>query len=444
MDSTSYGTSMQTKLSLITEVASRDRRCTIKNLKYLLNVENLRECHGMLKRDRAPGIDGMSAEEYGQNLDERLTDLVDRLKRQAYKPQPVRRTYIPKANGKLRPLGIPAIEDKVVQTGMARMLNAIYEVDFLDCSYGFRPHRSCHQALARLDQIIKTQPINHVIDADIKGFFDNVSHDWMMQFLEHRIGDHDFLRLIARFLKNGYMEESKLFATDKGTPQGGIVSPVLANVYLHYALDLWIEKVVKPHSRGVVELVRYADDFVICVQYKDEAESIQQALKERLAKFNLELAEDKTRTIGFGKFSAENARAKGLKPATFNFLGFTHYADTNRKGRFKLGRKTDRKKLTAKLKEMNIWLKSQRNRKDIRAWWNILRAKLAGYYRYYGVTGNSRSINTFHYKVLMMLYKWLNRRSQKRSYTWITFSAYLNRHPLPRPKIHCSIYDLYA
>jgi len=444
MDGTGYGTPMQTKLSLITEVARGDRRCTIKNLAYLLNVENLRECYGTLKRGRAPGVDGMSVEDYGQRLDENLADLVTRMKQQAYKPQPVRRTYIPKANGKLRPLGIPAIEDKVVQTGMARILNAIYEVDFLDCSYGFRPGRSCHKALARLDQIIKTQPINHVLDADIKGFFDNVSHEWMMKFLAHRIGDFNFLRLIARFLKNGYMEESKLFATDKGTPQGGIISPILANVYLHYVLDLWVEKVVKPRSRGAVELVRYADDFVICVQFKDEAEAIQRDLKERLAAFNLELAEDKTRTIGFGKYADYNARAKGQKPETFNFLGFTHYVTTSRKGNFNVGRKTDRKKFTAKLKEMNTWIKSQRNRVNVKGWWNALCLKLTGYYRYYGVTGNSRSICRFHYHVVRMLYKWLNRRSQKRSHTWETFKSYLARHPLPQPRIQCNLYALYA
>ena len=286
---------MQTKLSLITEAAKRDSTCKINNAAYLLNVENLKECYAMLKRDRAPGIDEVSAEEYGWKLDDNLRDLVERMKRQAYKPQPVRRTYIPKANGKMRPLGIPSIEDKVGQKGIARILNAIYEVDFLDFSYGFRPHRSCHQALDRLDKIIMTKPINHIIDADIKGFFDNVNHDWMMKFLGHRISDPNLLRLIARFLKNGYMEEGIVYDTDTGTPQGGIISPILANVYLHYALDLWMERVIKPQCRGIVEIVRYADDFVICVQYKDEAETIHRLLKERLGKFNLELAEDKTR-----------------------------------------------------------------------------------------------------------------------------------------------------
>lgn len=435
---------MQTKLNLITEIAKGDSKCKINNAAYLLNVENLKECYSMLKRGKAAGIDGTSVEAYGQNLEENLSNLVERMKRQAYKPQPVRRTYIPKANGKLRPLGIPSVEDKVVQSGIARILEAIYEVDFLDFSYGFRPHRSCHQALDRLDKIIMTKPINHIIDADIKGFFDNVNHAWMMKFLGHRISDPNLLRLIARFLKNGYMEEGKVFNTENGTPQGGIISPILANVYLHYALDLWMERVIKPQCRGVVEIVRYADDFVICVQFKDEAELIHSLLKERLGKFNLELAEEKTRIIGFGRYSVANAKAKGGKPATFNFLGFTHFVDKSRSGRFKLGRKTDRKKMTAKLKEMNLWLKGIRNIALVKDWWKILRAKLAGHYRYFGVSGNFRTIKKFHHLVVRMVYKWLNRRSQKKSFNWETFKEYLHRHELPQPKIYHDFYTLYG
>ena len=444
MDCTRDSETMQTKLNLITEIAKGDSTCKINNAAYLLNVENLKECFGMLKQGKAAGIDGISVEAYGKNLDENLRGLVERMKRQAYKPQPVRRTYIPKANGKLRPLGIPSIEDKVVQNGVARILEAIYEVDFLDFSYGFRPHRSCHQALDRLDKIIMTKPINHIIDADIKGFFDNVNHDWMMKFLGHRISDPNLLRLIARFLKNGYMEEGKVVDTDKGTPQGGIISPILANVYLHYALDLWMERVIKPQCRGAVEIVRYADDFVICVQYKDEAELIHRLLKERLEKFNLELAEEKTRIIGFGRYSVANAIAKGERPATFNFLGLTHFVDKSRKGFFKLGRKTDRKKMAAKLKDLNLWLKGIRNQALVKDWWKILKAKLVGHYRYYGVSGNFRSIKKFHFLAVRMVYKWLNRRSQKKSFNWETFSEYLRRHELPQPKIHHDFYTLYG
>ena len=435
---------MQTKLDLITELVRGSGECRIDNAVYLLDVLNLRECFGMLKPGKAAGIDEISLEEYGSNLHENLKDLVGRMKRQAYHPQPVRRTYIPKANGKLRPLGIPSVEDKVVQSGIARILGAVYEVDFLDFSYGFRPHRSCHQALNRLDKIIMTKPINHIIDADIKGFFDNVSHEWMMKFLGHRISDPNLLRLISRFLKNGYMEEGKVFEAGKGTPQGGLISPILANIYLHYALDLWMERYVKPLCRGVVEIVRYADDFVICVQYKDEAERVHEMLKERLGRFNLELAEDKTRIIGFGRYCAVNAKAKGERPATFSFLGFTHYVGKSKKGNFLLGRKTDRKKMSAKLKEMNLWLKAIRNKELLKDWWKTLKAKLNGHFRYYGVSGNSQSIRIYYGLVVRMVFKWINRRSHKKSFTWEAFREYCTRHLLPQPVMHHNFYTLYG
>lgn len=435
---------MQTKLNLISEVAKGDKKGKINNVAYLLDVPNLKECYGLLKRDKAAGIDGVSVEEYGEDLEKNLENLVEKMKRQAYKPQPVRRTYIPKANGKLRPLGIPSVEDKVIQKGIARILNAIYEVDFLDFSYGFRPNRSCHQALERLDKIIMTKPINHVIDADIKGFFDNVSHGWMMKFLEHRISDPNLLRLIARFLKNGYMEEGTLFATDKGTPQGGIVSPILANVYLHYVLDLWFENRMKPQCRGVAEIVRYADDFVICVQFKEDADKIHEQLRARIEEFNLELAEDKTRVIGFGRYSEQKARSRGVKSETFNFLGFTHYVGKSRKGNFLLGRTTDRKKMTAKLREMKLWLIKIKNKVHMKDWWNVLKAKMVGHFRYYGISGNTRGIRAYFQIVTRMVFKWLNRRSHMRSFNWDAFKVYLVRHPLPKPQIYHNFYTNYG
>jgi group II intron reverse transcriptase/maturase len=435
---------MQTKLDLLSDIARRRKDVRIENVACLLNEENLKECFGLLKKGKATGVDGVTLEEYEVNLEENLRGLVERMKRQAYKPQPVRRTYIPKANGKMRPLGIPAIEDKIVQKGMTRILEAVYEADFLDCSYGFRPNRSPHQALKQLDKIIMTQPINHIIDADIKGFFDHVDHGWMRKFLEHRISDTNFDRLIYRFLRNGYMEEGKEYDVEKGTPQGGIISPVLANIYLHYVLDLWLEKVIKSESRGTVEMVRYADDFVICVQYKDDAEKILEKLKDRLGKFGLELAEAKTRRIEFGRFSKQNAQTKGVKPATFNFLGFTHYIDQTRSGRFKLGCKTDRNKLTAKRKALNEWLKSARNRMPLQELWTILRAKLAGHFRYYGISGNFRSMARYRWEMLRLIMKWLNRRSQKKSFNWETFRRYVEKYPLPKPAIYHNFYDLKA
>ena len=435
---------MQTKLNLISDIAKRDRECQIDNLVYLLNAKNLEECFGLLKTGKAVGIDGVKLNDYDENRHENLEKLATRMKNKSYRPLPVRRTYLPKADGKLRPLGIPSTEDKIVQKGIARILGAIYENEFVDFSYGFRPNRSCHHALEKLSSVIHTKPINHIIDADIKGFFNNVYHEWMMKFLGVRINDPNFLRLIKRFLRNGYMEEGIVYDTDEGTPQGGIVSPILANVYLHYVLDLWIEKAVKPNCRGIVEVIRYADDFVICIQYKDDAGKILSALKERLKKFNLELAEEKTRLIEFGKFAVQNAKVKGQSPATFNFLGFTHFLGRTRFGKFKLRHKTDRKKLKTKLVAMNIWLKSIRNLVEIKEIWKTLKAKLRGHYQYYGISGNFKSIRQFYFLTLRMVFKWINRRSQKKSFNWIDFFDYVKRYKLPLPKICHDFYNLKA
>ncbi len=421
-------------------MAVKDRKCKFSNLIHLLNVANLRDCFYQLKRDKASGIDGVSFKEYESNLEAKLGNLVARMKQYSYRPQAVRRVYIPKANGKMRPLGIPCIEDKVVQKAIARILTAIYEVDFLDCSYGFRPNRGCHDALKRLHEVIMRHRINQIVDADIKGFFDNVDHQWLMRCLEQRIGDRGLLRYIKRFLKAGVMEEGTWQETEQGTPQGGIISPILANIYLHYILDLWLEKAVKPRCRGEVIMVRYADDFVIGVQYQDEAEQIMAALKERLAKFGLELAADKTKVIEFGRYATEHAQQRGRKAETFTFLGFTHYCGKTRKGKFKVGRTTDRKRFRAKIKEMNNWLKEVRRTTHVKEWWPILRAKLSGHFRYYGVSENYRGIQRFYFLTIRLVMKWLNRRGQKLSMNWEQFQRYLKRYPLPQPRISFSLY----
>jgi Retron-type reverse transcriptase len=410
-----------------------------------VNVESLRSSFYRLKADKASGIDGMSMKEYEGDLDVNLEKLVELMKRQAYKPQAVRRTYIPKANGKLRPLGIPTVEDKMVQLCITRILEAIYEGDFSDTSYGFRKERNCHMAIAKLNNVTMEHPVRYVIDADIKGFFDNVNHDWMMECLKQRIADMSLLRLIKRFLISGYAEEGKYHAVDKGTPQGGVISPMLANIYLHYVLDLWMTKVVKKQMEGYVEMIRYADDFVICVQNKGEAERILEVLKERLGKFGLEVAEDKTRIVEFGRYAEKNSNNRGGKPGTFNFLGFTHYCGRTRKGGFKIGRKTDRKKFIAKMKEMNAWLKSVRSYLPIKEWWQVLIAKLRGHYQYYGVSENSRGIAQYYCAVTKLVFKWINRRSQKKSMTWDQFNIYCARHVLPKPRIYFNLYaSIYA
>lgn len=425
-------------------MATKDRKCKFNNLVHLLNVRGLTECFYQLKRGKASGVDGVSFVEYEKHLEANVIDLVERMKKLSYRPQPVRRVYIPKAKGKQRPLGIPAIEDKIVQMGIARILTAIFEADFLKCSYGFRPGLSCHDALNNLDKIIMKHPINHVIDADIKGFFDNVNHDWLLRCLKERISDKILLRYIVRFLKSGVLEEGKYYKTDKGTPQGGIISPILANIYLHYVLDLWFKIVIKRSSRGIAEMVRYADDFVICVQYQEEASRILVGLRERLKKFGLELSVEKSKVIGFGRFAVENAKKRGQRAGTFNFLGFTHYCDKTRKGKFKVGRTTERTRLRTKLKEMKDWLKAVRNTAQAKEWWSTVGAKLMGHFLYYGVSGNYRAIQRFYYLTIKLIFKWLNRRSQKQSFNWESFNIYLKRHPLPKPRIYHNYYTLYS
>jgi group II intron reverse transcriptase/maturase len=364
------------------------------------------------------------------------------MKAKRYKPQPARRTYIPKDEHTKRPLGLPSLEDKIVQKGMVTILEAIYEADFLDCSYGFRPGRSCHQAINAVDKTIMTKPINHVVDADIKGFFDNVSHEWMMRFLSVRIKDPSFLLLIRRFLKAGYVESGMLVATARGTPQGGNLSPILSNVYLHYVLDLWFEKKLKLQLEGQCYLVRYADDFICLVQSVTDARYIKQVLQERFAAFDLELHPEKTVVLSFGRYERENARRQSRKAHTFDFLGFTHYCGKSRKGKFIVGHTTSRKKFRQACRALNAWLKSIRNAVKTKVWWSILTAKLRGHYQYYGVSGNMASLRRYYATALRLTLKWLNRRSQNKAFNWQGFKEYLKHYPLPQPRITCNLYTL--
>lgn len=434
---------METKLLRIAELAKSEPKMKFTSLTHLLNEQSLTQCHHELPNKKAAGINGTTKEQYNDSLEENIEDLVSRLKSKSYRPVPVRRMYIPKLNSnKMRPLGIPEHEDKIVQKGITKILNAIYENDFLDCSFGFRPNRNCHDALKIVNQYIEKRAVSYVVDVDIKGFFDNVDHKWMMEFLKLRITDPNLLRIISRFLKGGYMEEGKRYKTDTGTPQGGVISPILANVYLHYVLDLWFEKVVRKQCKGQAFIVRYADDFVCCFQNKSEAHQFFHSLNARLKKFNLEIAEDKTKIIPFGRFAEKNAKRDGTgKPDTFDFLGFTHYCGISKHGKFRVKRKTSRRKVQGKLRETKEWLKNNRN-KDIHMIMDRFKRSLIGYYNYYCITDNTQTVNNFKEKIQRLLFKWLNRRSQRKSFTWDKFRLFLNKHPLPSPRIKVNIYDL--
>jgi len=428
------------KLSSISYCAKSDSTFEFMSLAHHLNIEFLKDCYLNLDRKKAVGIDRVSWLEYKEDLDKNLETLVSKLKRRAFKPLPARRVYIPKGNGEMRPLGISSIENKIVESGIARIIGSIYEVDFYDFSYGFRPNKNAHQALKVIGDEINFKPVNHIVEADIKGFFDNVEHDLLLDFLKIRIKDTSLLFLINRFLKAGYIDNNLLIKSDIGTPQGSILSPMLANIFLHYVLDTWFETTVKVHIKGYCELVRYADDYVCLVQYENDASKILRALHNRFNKYGLTLHPDKTKVFSFGRFEKQNAKLQNRKANTFDFLGFTHYCDKTRKGYFKVGRKTSAKKFRAKAKDLNLWLKKIRNQVLTKDWWKILKLKLQGHYEYYGVSENYLSIYKFYKLAIKLARKWMNRRSQKRTMSWIKMSSYLLLYPLPKPSIRHSFY----
>jgi RNA-directed DNA polymerase len=436
------GGQVVTKLESLTLRAREDPKCKFTSLAHLLSEEFLKECFWELKRDKASGIDGVTVEEYEVNLEENLKDLVGRLKAKRYRPQPVRRVYIPKPDGRKRGLGILTVEDKIVEMGIKKIVEAIFEVDFMDVSFGFRPNRSCHDALEVLDKAIMTRVVNYVVDMDIEKFFDTIDHGWLMRCLRERIIDTSLLRLIVRFLKAGVMEEGKYKEVDRGTSQGGIISPMLANIYLHYVLDLWFEKVVKRQLKGYAQLIRYGDDFIVCFQRGDEARAFEEMLRQRLGKFGLKIAEGKSRVIGFGRNEWEKAQRTGMNVATFDFLGFTHHCDKTRRGKFKLGRKTSGKRFRQKAKAMNDWLRRVRNQVTLAEWWKVFRLKLAGHNRYYGISGNMQALREFSREASKLAYKWINRRSQKKSFTYAQYCKFKKYNPLPEPKIYHLTYTL--
>ncbi len=428
---------MGTDLTRIGEKARKEPGLVFTSLyHHICDRDNLRACYDALEAGKATGVDGVRKEEYGKNLEENLRNLSERLKRRGYRPEPKRRSYIPKAGSKKgRPLGISCLEDKIVEEATKRALEPIYEAVFEDSSYGYRRGRNQHEGLDALGRTIQQKKVSYVVEADIKGFFDKVNHEWMIKFLRHRMGDERVIRLILRMLKSGIMEDGLVQASEEGTPQGSILSPLLSNIYLHYVLDLWFSRRVSRRSRGEAYSFRFADDFVACFQYRDDAESFRQGLKDRLEGFGLELAEEKTRGIEFGRFARENAYQRGEKPQEFTFLGFTHYCGKTKEGHFKVKRRTSRKKLGQSLDKFIDWAKRARQVLRKGEMLREARIRVLGHLSYYAITDNLERCSHYVYRATQILFKWLNRKSQRRAYTWESFNQALAWVEWPKARL---------
>lgn len=432
---------MTTKFERFTRKAREEPQTRFNALMGMLfDPEGLRESFDRQDGTKAPGVDGVSKEDYAEGLEARLEDLSERLRRLGYVPQPVRRTYLPKGDGRYRPLGVPGFEDRLVQDGLSRILQAIWEPEFCDCAYGFRPGRSAHDALRRVAEVITNEGTQWLVEADIKGFFDHLSHAHLLRFLAHRVNDPNLLRIVHRCLKAGVMEDGVFAASDEGAPQGGLVSPVLSNIYLHYVLDLWFEKRFARQCTGTAHLIRYADDYVACFEHEADARAFLAAMTERLAQFDLEVEPSKTALLRFGSQALGTTATDPSEPRTFSFLGFTHYVGRSRRGRFVVGRKTDGKRMRKKLKCLSERLRELRAQGGA-AMLKFLVRHLRGHIQYYGVSGNSRGVAGYVYVATELLFKWLNRRSQRRSLTWKVFSAGI-RPLLPKARIIHNLYPI--
>jgi RNA-directed DNA polymerase len=436
--------SVSNRLERVRQAAQRDKRMKFTGLlHHVYALDMLREAYFGLKRDAAPGVDEETWQHYGHELENNLQDLSARLKRGAYRATPVRRVYIPKADGRQRPLGLPVLEDKIVQRATVAVLNAIYETEFLGFSYGFRPGRGQHNALDALSVGLTKKQVNWVLDADIRGFFEAISHEWLAKFVEHRIGDRRVVRLIQKWLKAGVLEDGVRTQQEEGTQQGGSASPLLANVYLHYVFDLWVQRWRQRSAHGDVIVVRFADDIIVGFQERSDAEGFLAEMRERLMKFGLELHSEKTRLLEFGRFAAAHRKRRGLgKPETFNFLGFTHICGKTRKGWFAVVRQTERRRLQTKLKEVKAELRRRLHAPipDVGQW---LRSVVTGHFRYYGVPGNYRALSRFRFQVARLWQHTLGRRSQKGLVTWERMAHLLKRwlppahiyHPYPSARL---------
>ena len=429
----SAGPGKSSDLGRVREVARRDKDARFTALLHHVSKGRLLKAYESLKKDAAPGVDGVTWAEYGDNLLDRLRDLHARVQSGRYRASPSRRVYIPKADGRLRPLGIATLEDKIVQRAVTEVLNAVYEADFKGFSYGFRAGRSQHDALDALFVGLTRGRVNRVLDADIRGFSGHLDREWLMRFLRHRIADERILRLVAKWLNAGVLEDGRLSDSGEGTPQGGSLSPLLANVYLHYVLDLWLDHWRKTQARGNVIVTRFADDFIVGFEFQDDAEKFLGELRGRLAKFSLELHPEKTRLIEFGPHAARLRKARGEgKPETFTFLGFRHIARMSRGGRFWVQRVTDKKKMTARLSQLKAELARRRHLPvPVQGKW--LASVIQGHQAYYAVPGNAKAVRTFMFRATRLWRQALARRSQRNRVTWERMNRIASRY-LPPPR----------
>jgi RNA-directed DNA polymerase len=425
---------MSTKIDRLTELAKEEPKRRFFSIAHLITPEALYVAFRSLRRDASAGVDGVSYEQYEKDAEGNIRQLHERLKGGRYQAQPLRRVYIPKENGKQRPISIPALEDKIVQKAMVEVLNAIYEQDFLECSYGFRPGRGAHQALDEVRRVICTRPTEWILEIDITTYFDSIVREQLIEMIEKRVSDGSVLRLIRKWIQVGVIDEGRLLVSETGTGQGQTISPLLANIYLHYILDEWFEEVVKPRLKGEAHEIRFADDAILCFQYKEDAEKVMNVLPKRFAKHGLTLHPEKTRLVEFGRNAEGNAKRQGDKPSTFDFLGLTHICARSQRGKFTVHVRTMRKRLRRSLTAVAQWCKEHRH-EEVGQQQKTLNAKLRGHYQYYGRPTNFRSLRQFHRGVRQIWRKWLNRRTRGSWLTWEKYSDLLRRHPLAPPRI---------
>ena len=428
---------MSTQIDRLTELAKEDAKRQFYSIAHMITFGALYAAFRGLRKKASAGVDGVTYEEYERDVAGNLQTLHERLRNGKYQAQPLRRVYILKENGKQRPISIPALEDKIVQKAMVEILNAIYEQDFLDCSYGFRPGRGQHQALDEMGRVICTRPTGWILEIDVTAYFDSIVREQLMEMIEKRVRDGSVLRLIRKWIQVGVIEEGRLLLSETGTGQGQTISPLLANIYLHFVLDEWFENEVKPRLRGAAHEIRFADDAVLCFQYKEDAERVMEVLPKRFAKHGLTIHPEKTRLLEFGRYAEENAKRQGKKAATFDFLGFTYVCARSRKGKFTVHVRTMKKRFRRGLKAIAEWCQENRHL-PVEKQQKTLNAKLRGHYQYYGRPTNYRSIGRFFREVLHTWHKWLSRRTRGNGMTWEKYAAILRKHPLLQPHIRHS------